>query len=62
MNKFQKKVCKALYKENCYILVSATKRDMDETYGEYRVKTNSWRYCCRMGTPTWANSSLAKSK
>lgn len=39
-NKFQQKICVARYKDNCFILVSATKRNEDETYGEYRVKAN----------------------
>jgi hypothetical protein len=38
MNKLQKRLCKALYKENCWILVSASKRDMKETFGEIKVK------------------------
>jgi hypothetical protein len=37
MNKNQKKVCRALYKPNCYILVSATRRDPKETFGEFQV-------------------------
>jgi len=40
MNSNQKRVCKTKYKENCYVLVSAAKRDMKETLGDFRVKSN----------------------
>ena len=38
MNSKQKRVGKALYKPNCYILVSGAKRDMKETFGDFLVK------------------------
>jgi len=40
MNKLQRRVGKAEYKPNCYILVSASKRDMKETLGEFRVRAH----------------------
>ena len=40
MNKYQERVCKAEVKPNCYVLVSATRKDKKETLGEYLVKAN----------------------
>lgn len=38
MGKLQERVGKGVYKDNCYILVSARQRDMKTTYGEFLVE------------------------
>ena len=40
MNAKQKRVLKALYKPDCYILLSGARRDPKETYGDFLVKAN----------------------
>ena len=39
MNDKQKRVLKTLYKPNCYLLASFHKRDLKETFGDFRVRT-----------------------
>lgn len=39
-NDIQKRVCQTEYKPNCYVLVSASQRPLDETLGDVQVNTN----------------------